>query len=153
MDRLTKVLEQKKGLRIKHESNLNKIRNLHKKISDLQSEIVILNERLAEYEDKKPSNDVVFEIESEKVIRAIKQFYPEFGKWALTTRSRKREICTPRQIWQTIMLLKGYTQIYVGDYCGRDHSTLINSRKTIEDLCHIDRNVNKTFTEIVRLSK
>jgi chromosomal replication initiator protein len=152
--RVSKLVDQKRQLRIKHESDMNRIYNLSEKIAELQAENAALKGKLSIYESATPIKDVVFENEGQKVTRAIQQKYPNFGLWCLKTRSRKREICVPRQIWQSIMVLKKFSLKQVGEYCGgRDHSSIINSKQVVQDLCDTDKKFLASYETILKEAK
>lgn len=152
--RVTKLVDQKRQLRIKHERNIIKIGNLTSRVEELEAENAELKGKLSKYEAVMLIKDVIFENEGQKVTKAIQQKYPFFGVWCLKSRSRKREICVPRQIWQTIMVLKKFSLKQVGEYCGgRDHSSVINSRQIIQDLCDTDRKFSESYESILKEAK
>lgn len=73
----------------------------------------------------------------------------------IRSKSRKRELVFFRQLM--MKLLYNYTRAShqtIGAYLGgRDHSTSIHGCSTIDDLCDTDRNISKTYSEIVRSVK
>lgn len=116
-----------------------KVKRLEAEIQALKQTIAILTRQ-----------DKVKVPDSENAKIAIKTEYPAFVDEYLTTKSRKREVCIPRQIFMYLMLK--YTPMgccAVAKMCGgRDHSTSLAAKKAIQDMIDTDKAFRKKMALI-----
>jgi len=62
----------------------------------------------------------------------------------LYTRSRKREVTTPRMMIMAALCSKGFTLKSIGNaFAGRDHTTVIHACKTVRDLVQFDDGIKQ----------
>lgn len=128
---LTARLSQKNKLIAKLQREVGYWRN---KAIEMQQKLDPIKE-----EYNKPSRNLFYNLLIKQVTTAIQSEYPEFNEDFLTTKSRKREICEQRQMFMYIMQMKRVSCKFVGLVCGgRDHSTALAAKDTIQDL--IDTN-------------
>ena len=87
-------------------------------------------------------------------IEAIEQIVcNEFGieKHALNSKTRHRKTLLPRQVMMYFMTTTPlYTYSFIGDVYGRDHATVMHSRRLIEDLMSVDSKFNERVANIAR---
>lgn len=63
--------------------------------------------------------------------------------------NRKREIVEARHIFSSLMTKHTKLSLEaIGNYVNRDHSTVIHSRNTIENLLPLERNLRRKYKEI-----
>lgn len=74
-----------------------------------------------------------------------------FTKEQIISKTRKREVVERRQIWQTMLLeFTGLSLSDIGSMTGgKDHATVLHSKKTINNLCESDKRVYNTV-EFIR---
>lgn len=101
-------------------------KKLRKKIEPLDAEFT------------KPDRNVFYQMVIHRVTEAIKSEYPGFSDRVYNTPSRVREICVQRQIFQYFLMKKGLTSTFIGQITSRDHSSVLNSVKIINDLTDTD---------------
>ena len=66
-----------------------------------------------------------------------------------TIRSRKRGIVEARMLFLVMLCHKNNKSLsYIGSLVGKDHSTVIHARNTVENLCSTDKQFNEQFTKI-----
>lgn len=66
----------------------------------------------------------------------------------LKEKNRKRTIVKARQIAMYIMHKKGLTLMYVAEFFGKDHTTVIHSECTVKDLMAVDIDYRIEVNEI-----
>lgn len=116
------------------------------KVKRLEAEIQALKETIAIL--IRPNKIKIPDSENAKI--AIKTEYPAFVDEYLTTKSRKREVCIPRQIFMYLMMEHtGMGSCAVAKICGgRDHSTALSAKKTIQDMIDTDKTFRKKMALI-----
>lgn len=81
----------------------------------------------------------------EKIITEVKNYYGV----DIFLRSRKRSICTPRQVCMFLLnKMSDMSLVEIGDIFSMDHSTVVNSMKTILDLCDSDPEIKRQVSEL-----
>jgi len=97
----------------------------------------------------KNNGGIVQEIEDIKLI--LKKYYKQEELDKLNTKTRKQEVVEARQIIHTLlrnMSANRYSLKYIGINTGyKDHSTVLHSIKTVEDLC-FNKVYKKKFEDI-----
>jgi len=69
----------------------------------------------------------------------------------INVRSRKRELVEPRQVIMTLVnVLAGYTIEASGEIVGRDHATVLSSKKSVISLLETDKEFRLRFIRILR---
>lgn len=117
-------------------------RKIQKKIQPVENEI------------NKSTRNAAYKIIIDRVINAIRTEYPNFNEQIYTTRSRVREICIQRQLFQYLLIKKGLTTTFTGQITCRDHSTTLAACRTVTDLMDTDKSFNNIVKRIVeRLEK
>jgi chromosomal replication initiator protein len=71
----------------------------------------------------------------------------------MISKKRNREFCLPRQVamYITYKMYPDLSLKNIGDaFFGRDHSTVIHSVKTIEDLIYYDKGLSNTVNQLMQ---
>ena len=99
-------------------------------------------------------DDIETEVNIDYIQKSVAEFYDINAK-ALKDKIRKKEIVVARQI--AIYLAKEFTNYSLKEigmhFGGRDHSTVIHSIQTVEDLCDVDHEFKKTVEELKKKIK
>lgn len=139
--------------------NIQQLKNQVKSLSQINAELrrknALLKAELTKLQIKRQtySNEVKVEKNAEKaILEAIKSEYQYFEPWMLATQSRKREYLVCRQLFQYLMnKYKVASLKQIGMKTGgRDHSTVLNSRREIENLITTDRTFRVGYDNIVK---
>lgn len=132
----------------------NRVKSLSQINAELRRKNALLKAELTRIQFKKEvyTKDVDFENKAESVIfESIKNEYPYFETWMLATKSRKREYLTCRQLFQSLMNKYKIASLKaIGIKTGgRDHSTILNSRREIDNLVSTDREFRRRYENII----
>lgn len=134
----------------------NRVKSLSQINTELRRKNALLKAELTKLQIKKQtySSNVNEEKKGERIIfEAIKSEYQYFEAWMLATQSRKREYLICRQLFQSLMIrykIASLKQIGMKTG-GRDHSTIINSRREIDNLITTDKVFRIGYENIVKL--
>lgn len=85
---------------------------------------------------------------SDATIEVMKNAYPALIYKDLKSRYRGRHYVMFRKLYCYIAYNLGYTCAAVGNHVDRDHSSVIHSRKSVEDMLYIQ---DKEYTENLKL--
>ena len=88
-------------------------------------------------------------IEAKKILLSLTEYF-DIGIPALIDKSRKRTIVYPRQLAMYLLgHYSGMTMSSIGVIFGKDHSTVVHSIATIDDLSQVDNLVAQQIKDIV----
>lgn len=82
-----------------------------------------------------------------KIISVVCDYYGVTQK-EIISKSRKRNIVNARQVLSYLLRKNKLTYHYIGKLLSRNHSTIVQSCKVIEDLLQVDRNMVNDIKKI-----
>lgn len=133
-----------------HNKN-NEIYRVRKIIKSMEEELTEL--RKSELQRAERRRAIMIDRCFNIAVECVSDFYPYINAASIKSRSRKRELVDPRQIIASLLLDK-YTSIKCGIVIGgRDHSTVLHSRKAVIDRCSIDKDFRAKYDQIEKKFK
>jgi chromosomal replication initiator protein len=87
----------------------------------------------------------------ENVVEIVRQFYDLPNDYYIN-KSRKRNLVKARQMCAKILVENTeFTLNEIGYYFGKDHATIIHSRKSISDLINYDRRISLEYDQLISI--
>jgi len=122
--------------------------NLHGKTSaSLEDMEEVLNK------DSTPGESSKSKMSQDRIIDIVCEHF-NINKGDLVGRRRNKDIVAPRQICIYLMWSQlSVPLINIGEFFGRDHTTIIHARDKIMDLVKTDKQMKKTINELVNKIK
>jgi len=119
--------------------------------SDLPLDIVVVRTSGGKYV---PMNDLVGPSDAEKLATIRRKMYSVFhinSNQFFHTKTRKRDIVWPRQLYMTILQrILFFLHAKAGAEFGRDHATALHSARKVDDFIEMDREWKELFYPIFR---
>jgi hypothetical protein len=80
--------------------------------------------------------------------KEIKEIWLKAGKKSIFVNSRKRELSDGRKLAAVLLREKKYTLVSIGMIMGKDHSTIIHSLESAENLMDTDASFRRMYNNV-----